>query len=281
MAHDSLAARWRDVARRTMAQVKEDQVSLLAASVAFFGMLAVFPAIIAIVSVYGLVADPDEVRDQIESLTSALPEDAGQLITNQLESITQQSGGGLGFGVVIGIVAALWTAGGGVGALIRGLNIVHGEGEMRTAVRRRGLALVLTIAGVVGTVAVLGLIVALPPIVRRLTDSGLAASIVVTLRWPVLGLLLLVALAVLYRVAPTRPRPRRHWTSWGAVVAMLVWLAASAGFSLYIDRMGSYNETYGSLGAVIILMLWLYISAFVVLLGGEIDAVMEDGTARS
>jgi membrane protein len=271
---------WRDVARRTVRQVRDDNVSTIAASVAFYAMLAVVPAIIAVISVYGLVADPRDVRDQIQSFTGALPEDASRLITNQLDSITRQSGNGLGVGVVVGIGAALWTAAGGVGALIKGLNLVYDETESRRFLRLRGLALLLTLGGVVTVVAMLGLIVAAPALVRRLTDSGIASSVLVALRWPLLAMLILIGLAVLYRFAPNRRRAEWRWVSWGAVVAAGVWLLASLAFSIYVDRMGNYNETYGSLGAVIILMLWLYLSAFAVLLGAEVNAELERQTAQ-
>ena len=271
---------WWDIARRTTREVRDDNVSTIAASVAFYAMLAVFPALIAVISVYGLVADPRDVRDQIESFTSALPEDASRLMTNQLNSITRESGNGLGVGVVVGIAAALWTAAGGVSALIKGLNLVYDETESRKFVRLRGLAVLLTLGGVATVVVMLGLIVAAPPLVRRLTGSGLGSSALVALRWPLLAALILFGLAVLYRFAPNRRRAKWRWVSWGAVVATAVWLLASAGFSIYVDRMGSYNETYGSLGAVIILMLWLYLSAFAVLVGAELNAEMERQTAE-
>jgi membrane protein len=263
-----------------MREVRDDNVSTIAASVAFYAMLAVVPAIIAVISVYGLVADPRDVRDQIESFTRALPEDASRLITNQLDSITRQSGNGLGVGVVLGIGAALWTAAGGVGALIKGLNLVYDETESRKFLRLRALALMLTLGGVGAVIVMLGLIVAAPPLVRRLTDSDVASSVLVVLRWPLLAVLIVVGLAVLYRFAPNRRRAKWRWVSWGAVVAAAVWLLASLGFSIYVERMGNYNETYGSLGAVIILMLWLYLSAFAVLLGAEVNAEMERQTAE-
>ncbi|HEX6311372.1 MAG TPA: YihY/virulence factor BrkB family protein [Acidimicrobiia bacterium] len=266
---------WLETGRRAAGEVRDDNVTTIAASVAFYGMLAVFPALIAVVSVYGLVADPRDVRDQIESFTSALPDDASRLVTNQLDSITRESGNGLGVGVVLGILAALWTAAGGVGALVKGLNLVYDETETRPFWRRRGLALLLTLGGVVSVVVMLGLIVAAPPLIRRLDASGFGSSVLVALRWPLLVLMILFGLALLYRYGPNRRGARWHWMSAGALVAALIWVLASIGFSIYVDRMGTYNETYGSLGAVIVLMLWLYIAAFAVLFGAELNSQIE------
>jgi membrane protein len=270
---------WWDVARRTMHEVRDDNIPTIAASVAFYAMLAVVPALIAVISIYGLIADPRDVRDQIESFTSALPEDASELVTNQLDSITRESGNGLGVGVVLGIAAALWTAAGGVGALIKGMNLVYDQTENRKFLHRRALALLLTIGGVVAMITMLGLIVAAPAVIRRVTDSDIASTVLVALRWPLLLVLILFGLAVLYRFGPNRSLARWHWVSGGALLAAGLWLLASAGFAVYVDLMGSYNETYGSLGAVIILMLWLYLSAFAVLLGAELNSQLERPTA--
>jgi membrane protein len=271
---------WWDVLRRTIREVRDDDVSTIAASVAFYSLLALFPALIALVSVYGLAADPRDVGEQLRSFTRALPRDARQLVTDQLTSITRRSDGGLGTAAVIGIAAALWSAAGGVAALIKGLNKVYDERETRRFLRLRGLALLLTVGGVVVAIAMVGLIAAAPAVARRILGSGTAATTVVLLRWPLLALLILVALAVLYRFAPDREKPKWRWVSWGAIVAATIWLVASVGFSIYVDVLGSYNETYGSLGAVVVLMLWLYLAALAVLFGAELNAELERQTAR-
>ena len=271
---------WWDVLRRTIREVRDDDVSTTAAGVAFYALLALFPALIALVSVYGLAADPRDVADQLRSFTRALPGDARELVTDQLRSITRRSGGGLGTAAIIGTAAAFWSAAGGVAALIKGLNKVYDERETRKFLKLRGLALFLTLCGVVVAVLMVALIAAAPSVARRTLGSGAATSAVVALRWPLLAVLILVALAVLYRFAPDREKPKWRWVSWGAIAAALIWLVASVGFSVYVDLLGSYNETYGSLGAVVVLMLWLYLAAFAVLFGAELNAELERQTAR-
>ena len=271
---------WWDVLKRTISQIKDDDVSTIAASIAFYALLALFPALIALVSVYGLAADPRDVAEQMRSFTRALPGDARELVTEQLTSITRRSGGGLGVAVAIGIGAALWSAAGGVTALIKGLNKVYDERETRKFFKLRGLALLLTVGGVVVAVVRVGLIAAAPSIAQRVLGSGVAATVVTLARWPLLVVLILVALAVLYRFAPDRDDPKWRWVSPGAIAAAVIWLAASIGFSIYVDLLGSYNETYGSLGAVVVLMLWLYLAAFAVLFGAELNAELERQTAR-
>lgn len=271
---------WWDVLRRTIREVRDDDVSTVAASVAFYSLLALFPALIALVSVYGLAADPRDVGEQLRSFTSALPRDARELVTDQLTSITRRSDGGLGAAAAIGLAAALWSAAGGVAALIKGLNKAYDERETRRFFKLRGLALLLTVGGVAAAVVMVGLIAAAPAVARRILGPGTAATIVVVLRWPLLALLILGALAVLYRFAPDRRKPKWRWVSWGAIAAGVIWLVASIGFSIYVNLLGSYNETYGSLGAVVVLMLWLYLAALAVLFGAELNAELERQTAR-
>jgi membrane protein len=271
---------WWDILRRTIRQVRDDDVSTVAASVAFYALLALFPALIALVSVYGLAADPRDVGEQLRSFTRALPHDARELVTDQVTSITRRSGGGLGTAAAIGIGAAVWSAAGGVAALIKGLNKVYDEAETRRFFKLRALALLLTIGGVGVAIVMVGLIAAAPSVARRTLGSGAAATTVVVLRWPLLTILILLALAVLYRFAPNRERPRWRWVSAGSIAAAVIWLVACIGFSVYVDLLGSYNETYGSIGAVVVLMLWLYLAAFAVLFGAELNAEVERQTAR-
>jgi membrane protein len=268
---------WKDVLVRTAGQIKSDDVSTQAAAVAFYAMLSSFPALIALVSIYGLIADPADVRSQLESLVQAMPADAGELIIKQLTTVARASTAGLQIGVIIGVAAAFWTASNGIRAMIKALNVAYDETETRTLIRLRVLAIVLTVLGVIAVVVMVGLIAGLPAVLDRTAGDVLqrAGSI---LRWPLLALLILVGLAVLYRYGPDRRIAEWRWVSWGAIAAASVWLLASIGFSIYVNLLGSYNKTYGSLGAVIVLLLWLYLSAFAVLLGAELNAEMERQT---
>jgi membrane protein len=271
---------WFAVLRRVKAEVKEDNVPLLAAGVAFYAMLAIFPAIIAVVTVYGMVADPAQVQSQVGQLAKSLPSGADQLLTEQLKSVTSAGRQSLSIGLALSLLAVLWSASGGVQGLVKALNLVYDEKETRGFLKLRGLSLLLAIGAILMAVVAIALIAVFPGFVDNLglgRAGELAASIG---RWVVLALLALAALAVLYRYAPDRANPRWRWVSWGAVVALVLWLLGSVGFSWYVDNFGKYNQTYGALAAVIILLLWLFLSAFVVLLGAELDAETERQTAR-
>jgi membrane protein len=271
---------WFAVLKRVKAEVKEDNVPLLAAGVAFYAMLAIFPAIIAVVTVYGMVADPNQVESQVSEFAKSLPAGADQLLTEQLQNVVSAGRQSLSIGLVVSLAAVLWTASGGVQGLVKGLNIVYDEKETRGFLKLRGLSLLLTLGAILVAVIALALIAVFPAVIDNLglgRAGELAASIA---RWVVLALLVLAALAVVYRFAPDRANPRWRWVSWGAVVALVLWLLGSIGFSWYVDNFGKYNQTYGALAAVIILLLWLFLSAFAVLLGAEFDAEIERQTAR-
>jgi membrane protein len=269
---------WKDIAKRTMKEVKQDQVPLLAAGVAFYLLLSLFPAIIAGVSIYGLVANPTTVRDQIARLTETLSPETASLVGEQLRQVTAGAGGALGLATVLGILLALWSASSGMKALITGINMTYDETETRKFVKLRGLALLLTLGAMVLLAVALALIVGFPAV----PDTWPAALqwVAAVLRFVLLAVLLVVGLAALYRYAPDRDQPRWTWVSWGSGIATLLWVLASVGFSIYASSFGNYNKTYGALAGVIILMFWLFLSAFVVLLGAELNTEMELQTAR-
>lgn len=271
---------WWDVLVRTKAEVKADRVTMLSAAVAFYALFALVPALVAMISVYGLFADPSAVESQVRSWLGAAPSDVRDLVVSQLTSITQRRASAIGLGAVFGILVALWSAAGGVGHLVDAVNIAYDETDRRGWFRRKALALLLTVGAVVFVVFAVTAIAVLP---AWLADTGLgpagriAAGV---LRWVVLLFGMLVALAVLYRWAPDRDEPRWRWTSVGAVVATVLWLVVSIGFSVYTANFGSYDTTYGSLGAVVVLMFWLFLTAFCVILGAELNAELERQTAK-
>jgi membrane protein len=269
---------WKDIAKRTTKEIKQDQVPLLAAGVAFYLLLSLFPAIIAGVSIYGLVADPTTVRDQIARLTETLSPETAKLVGEQIRQVTGGAGGALGLATVLGILIALWSASSGMKALVTGINMTYDETESRKFVKLRGLALLLTLGAMVLLAVALALIVGFPAVPD--TWPTVLQWVAAVLRFVLLAVLLVVGLAVLYRYAPDRDQPRWTWVSWGSGVATLLWVLASLGFSIYANAFGNYNKTYGALAGVIILMFWLWLTALVVLVGAELNTEMELQTAR-
>jgi len=271
---------WFQVVKRAWAETKKDQVPLLAAGVAFYSFLALFPAMIAAVMLYGLVRDPDDVRKQIDELSATLPSDAASLLTGQLEALTSTSSSSLGLGLIISLVLALWSASGGVGNVMTAVNFAYDEEETRGFVKRKLLALGLTLGAIVFVVVAIAMIAVAPAVLDNVVEGGPLRWGLEAARWVGLLLAMSAALGVLYKVAPDRDAPKFRWVSIGSIVATLLWLAASLGFSLYVDNFGSYNKTYGALAGVVVLLLWLWLTMYVVLLGAEVNAEAEQQTAE-
>jgi membrane protein len=269
---------WWQVVRRAWKEAKADQVPLLAAGVAFFGFLALFPAVAAAVLTYGLVADPAQIRQQADELGSAMPAAGRDLLLQQIDALVSAPRQSLGIGLAIAVVAALWSASGGVGNMLTAVNIAYDEDETRGFVRRKGLALLLTL----GSIVFVLLAVALFSVGAAIGDDvATPIRIALTVGRLLLAIVLItIVLAVIYRVGPDRDAPKMRWVSIGAAVATVIWLVASIGFSLYVETFGNYAKTYGSLAAIVILMLWLWISAYAILLGAEINAEAEQQTAK-
>lgn len=270
---------WKDVVVRVKAKMRQDGVPLLAAGVAFFALLALVPTLVALVSVYGLVADPAEIQRNVDDALRTAPAEVRDLVSSQLSTIVRGEPSGLRLGVVAGLVLALWSASSGMKHLMGALTLAYDETEDRKFLRLRGLALALTIGAIVLLATALAGLVVAPESLDDDGGVGVLRSVVLVARWPLLALVVLVALAALYRWGPDRDAPRFRWVTPGAVVATVVWLAASAGFSYYTANFGSYNETYGALGAIVVVMLWLYLTAYAIILGAELNAELERQTA--
>lgn len=269
---------WRDILLRVKGEISKDHMSLVAAGVAYYALMALFPALAAGVGIYGLISDPHQIQQQVQLLQGVIPQDALNLIQRQLSSLASASGGALSLGVIGGLLLSLWSATSGVKELIFALNIAYDEPEKRGFLKLNALALALTLGAIVFTLLALALVVALPALLGMLGLGEMTRGLVAWLRWPLLAAAVIFALAVLYRVGPSRDRPEWRWVSWGSVIATVLWLTGSALFSFYVSNFGSYNETYGSVGAVVVMLLWFYISAFVILLAAQINAEMEHQT---
>jgi membrane protein len=248
--------------------------------VAFKAFLAIFPALTAAFLIWGLVSSPSKISQQINGIT-AIPEEARALVLAQVQNVsTNQKAAGIS--LVIAIVLALWSASSGVQNLMSAINSAYDEKETRGFLKVKGTALVLTIGAIVFMLLAIGLIAVAPVLVKALGASSIVSVVVTVLRWVLLLALVLLALAVVYRLAPDRDAPKVRWVSVGAAVATVLWLIASAGFSLYVSLAGgsSYTKNYGALASVVILMMWLWITSYAILLGAEINSESEKQTAK-
>ena len=269
---------WMDVLKRTLKQVKSDNVPVVAGGVAFYIFLSLIPALLAVILVYGLVANPEDVRRQIGDYVTALPNDARRFILDQLEAITKQDTGGLGVGLVVSVLTAIYSASKGMQGLIAALNVAYDEEETRKFVKLRLTTLGLTLAVIVGGAAGIGGMALLGTVAESLGAAGGIALTIV--RWPLLAAFLVLGLAALYRYAPDLDRAKWRWGTPGAILATSLWVVGSVGFSIYATVAGNFQESYGALSGVFVTMLWLLLSAYVIILGAEFDSEAERQTAR-
>jgi membrane protein len=269
---------WKDVLKRVWHELSHDDLSTLAASVAFYGFFAIIPALAAIVSIYGLVSDPREVGEQLLALKNILPAGTEAMIGEQLERIASASPGALSGGFILSVMLAIWSASKGMAAIIHALNVAYDEKEERAFFRRHLVTLALTLGAVITLALAIGGLVVLPIVLQTVGLGRFSENLIALGRWPALALFVLFGLAVVYRYAPSRPPAKWRWVTPGSIVATLIWIGASIGFSFYAKNFGSYEKTYGSLGAVAILLFWFYLSAYVILLGAELNAEAEDKT---
>lgn len=255
------------LARMLLQRLRAHTTTVIAGSLAYYALLSVFPAAIAAISIYGLVADPADLTSLIASLADRLPDATATLISDELTKIVETSDTGLGILTVVGILAALWSASAGAKTLITGVNLAYGERETRSYLVVRGLAVALTLGMIVGVTVVVAGVAILPSLVENsMTDL---------VRWPALIALVVVGLAALYRIAPSDAPGRNHPIWQGAFGAAVVWLAATAGFSAAVGAFGRFNATYGALAGVVILLIWFFLSGLIVLLGAEFNAAIE------
>jgi membrane protein len=262
------------VVKQLPERLRAHNLTLVSAGVGFYSFLAFVPSLIVIVTVYGLIADPADIRRQVHDFASALPDEVQRFIQQQITSIGSASGAGVSITLVIAIALALWSASGGMAALVTGVNVARDQTEPKSFVRKRGKALLLTFGAVVLLVVMMFLIAALPTVVA---DAGLGTAgrvVVNVLRWPVLAVVMVLGLGMLYRIAVQEPAPARFGVvTPGAVIAMLVWLVVSGVFAVYTANFASYSKTYGSLASIVVVLLWLYLSALAVLIGAEVDGI--------
>ena len=274
-------AGWKDILWRTYQQINDDRLLATAAGVVFFGLLAVFPAITALVSSYGLFADASTIGANLQTLAVMLPEGSFQIVQDQIARVLAKGDTALGATFLFGLGLAIWSANAGVKAVIEALNVVYGEREKRGFLRLNLLSLAFTTGAIIALMLMVSAVVALAA--RARSSRPRAAEQDSSSVWRdgrVMFVILLVALGVLYRFGPSRRAARWEWLSVGTLAAALLWIAGSALLSWYLSNFGNYDATYGSLGAAIGLMMWMWMSAIIVLCGAELNAEIEHQTAR-
>lgn len=271
---------WKDILLRVFHAFSDNNLSIIAAGVSFYGLLAIFPGIAAFVAIYGLFQDPHQVVVQMQGLSGVLPPDVINTITGQMTQIASRPNGSLGFAALVTLVLALWSARKGTNALMVALNVVYAEKESRHFVITTLVSLALTLAVIVGLIGVAILAAGVPLVA---TMIGLPGWLVAVARGVGLGagaLLLMLGIGGMYRFAPSRTRPKWRWVMVGAAIVTVFWIIGSLGFSVYVAFSNSYSATYGSIGAVVVVLTWLYITVLIMLVGGEINAQLEFQTAE-
>ena len=273
-------AGWKDILWRTYESTNDDRLLATAAGVVFFGLLAVFPAVTALVSSYGLFADASTIGANLQTLALMLPEGSFAIVEDQIARVLAKGNASLGAAFLFGLALAIWSANAGVKAIIDALNVVNEEREKRSFIKLNLISLAFTTGGIAALLLMVSAVVAFPLALDHLGIAPDSKLIVSLARWPLLFAILLVALGLLYRFGPSRRPARWEWLSVGTVAAALLWIAGSAGLSWYLSNFGDYNATYGSLGAAIGLMMWMWMSAIIVLCGAELNSEIEHQTAR-
>lgn len=270
---------WKAIGKRVVAQIGDDNVPLVSAGVAFYFFLALFPAIAAIVSIYGLVVEPGQVEQQMSQMSEFLPEKAHQFLAGVLERTAGKSEKTLGWSLLASILFSLWSANKATNAVFVGVNIAYHQKDERGFIKKKAIELLFTLCGIIIGILSIAFVVGFPAVIDKLNLPQILEIGFGILRWLVLGAVIFFVLAVVYKIAPHRSNPKFKWVSLGAVVATVLWVLASLLFTFYVNNFGNFDKTYGSIAAVIILMLWFFLSGFIVIMGAEINSEIEHQTS--
>lgn len=271
---------WRNVLRHLYQEIGRDRLLALAAAVAFYSLLALFPAITAAVSLYALFADPGTISSHLSLLAGIIPSAVLDIVGDEITRVAAQSNGKLTFGFVFGLMLALWSANAGMKATFDALNVIYDEAERRGFFRLNLASLLMTFGAVVGMLASVTIVIVFPVVMLFVGLPGNSDAWLHVLRWPATFVLAVLSLAVLYRYGPSR-KAKRRWFTVGSVFAALAWIAVSSTYSWYLANFANYNATYGALGAVIGLLMWMWLSTVVVFVGAELDCELERATASA
>jgi membrane protein len=273
--HRPPARSWGTILKRSWAAVNDNNIFLAAGGVTYALLVSLFPALAALVSVYGLLLDPVQVEKQVEAMAHVMPPETAVLIGDQLHTLVAAPTNALSIRFGTALLFALWSASRGLSGMINALDMAYHVPETRGFLQLNALAIGLTMAGLLGGTVTIALVGVLPLVVQAIGLGSLAKWVLLVLEWPMLIGLVLTGLAVLYRYGPDRKKPRWRWVSPGGVIATLLWVIGSVGFSVFVSYYNSYDRTYGSLGGVVVMLTWLWLSSFVALLGAVINAEAE------
>jgi membrane protein len=276
--HQIPAPGWKDILVRSWGEVNNNNIFLVSGGVTYAILLALFPGLAALVSIYGLLLDPNQVEQQVAALSQVLPPESTQMIAEQLHKLISASQGTLSISAAVTLLLALWSASRGMSGLITAFDIAYDQKETRGFFKLNTVAIVLTILMLIGGTIIIALVGVLPAVLQFIGLASSTKMLLLLLEWPLLIVVVMTGLAVLYRYAPNRQAPKWRWVSPGAVVATFLWLLGSVGFTVYVSHFNSYDKTYGSLGGVVVMLTWLYLSAFVALFGAVINAQSERQT---
>lgn len=266
---------WKAIGMGVKDMFGEDNVSIVSAGVAFYAFLAVFPAIGALVSIYGLAMDPQSLQGQLQKISQVMPQQAFEIIQAQLQDLVSTSGSALSWSLAIGILFSIWSANKGTKSLFTGIDIAYNTSNDRGFLKQNGLTLIFTFGAVLLLILSIGVIVLWPAMVDKIPLPSTIKGLISWLRWLVLAAILVYFLGAIYRYAPARKKPDFKWVLPGAILATLLWLIASWGFSFYVKNFGSYGEVYGSISAVVVMLLWLFLTSLIILIGAEVNSEME------
>jgi membrane protein len=266
---------WKKILLRVKDRIKEDQIPIISAGVAFYAFLAIFPGIMALVSIYGLALDAQSAQDQINRLATILPEESISLIEGRIDKLMETSSSALGWGTLFGFLIAIWSSNRGIRSLFTGLDVAYRVENRRNFFKQYAMTLTFTLGAIIVIIVSLAFIVLFPVLVNTIGLPETIESLIKWLRWPLMGIIIISAISLIYKYGPSRDTPGYRWVVLGATVATILWLIASWGFSVYVSNFGNFSEIYGSLSAVVILLFWLFITSFIILAGGELNCATE------
>lgn len=270
----------KDVFSRVVHEVSDDRVTLVAAGVTFYLLLAMFPALAALVSLYGLFADPLTMAEHLGKLAVVLPPGAFDLVSEQIRSLVERRDSALGLTFFIGLAVALWSTHSGTLALFDVMNVAYEEREKRSLIRLNLIALCFTVCAIVTATVLIGLVAVMPMVLSLIWLDRFQEQMALVLRWPLILAVVIVAVIAIYRFGPSPEPARLRWMTWGALMTTLAWFLMSLGFSAYLDHFADYNATYGTLGALIGFLVWTWLSVTIMIVGAELNAELEHQIAK-